>query len=156
MTTNRVPGFYKIFFTSVDPIIALSAAITNFVSQDFLVNSLVPRTLRNEDDVNPQYKFIFQQAGGAMLACAVLSGGLLRATNDLKVWKYVQMAILLMDFAALYSFWDALRLQSRLWTAWRSEDWGTVGLTLFITLTRIAFLAEMGFKKVRTGKLNAS
>jgi len=83
-----------------------------------------------------------------MLAVSYLSGVLLRATNDLKVWKHVQTAILLIDIAMLYSAWDALRLQGRLGFAdWRGEDWGTVGLTMFVTVLRLAFLAEVGFKK---------
>jgi hypothetical protein len=148
MTTSVVPGFYHFFFTWFDPIVAFSGAVTDFVSPDFVINSLVPKTLRNEEGCNPNYKFIFQQAGGGMIAVAFLSGALLRATNDLKVWKYVQAAILLIDIATLYSVWDALRLQSRLQVStWRGEDWGCVGLTTFVTVLRVAFLAEAGFRK---------
>ncbi|KAF2875989.1 hypothetical protein BDV95DRAFT_287720 [Massariosphaeria phaeospora] len=153
MTTSVVPGFYHFFFTWFDPIVSFAGAITDFVSPDFVVNSLVPATLRNEAGVNPNYRFIFQQAGGGMVAVAFLSGALLRATNELKIWKYVQTAILLIDFAMLYSAWDALKLQGRLSpAAWRGEDWGTVGLTTFVTVLRIAFLAEAGFTKARVGK----
>lgn len=153
MTTSVVPGFYHFFFTWFDPIVSFSGAITDFVNQDFVVNSLVPKALRNEESVNPNYKFIFQQAGGGMFAVAFLSGALLRATNDLKVWKYVQAAILIIDIAGLYSIWDALKSQDRLQlSTWRGEDWGCVGLTSFVTVLRVAFLVEAGFKKARMGK----
>jgi hypothetical protein len=153
MTTSLVPGFYRFFFTWFDPIVSFSGAVADFVSQDLVIDSLVSRTIRNEEGVNPNYRFIFQQAGGGMFAVSFLSGALLRATNDLKVWKYVEAAILLIDIAMLYSAWDAFRLQDRLLpTTWRGEDWGTVGLTVYVTVLRIAFLAEVGFRKARVGK----
>ncbi|KAF2000630.1 hypothetical protein P154DRAFT_522247 [Amniculicola lignicola CBS 123094] len=122
----------------------------DFAARDFVVNSLVP----NEPPLNPHYAFIFQQAGGGMLAVSFLSGALLRATDDLKVWKYIQAAILIIDVATLYSAWDALRVQDRLrLAAMRGEDWGTVGLTVFVTVLRIVFLAGVGFKKARLDKI---
>jgi hypothetical protein len=154
MTTSVVPGLYHFFFTWFDPIVSFSGAVTDFVSQDFVITSLVPKVLQEKEGVNPNYKFIFQQAGGGMIAVAFLSGALLRATNDLKVWKHVQAAILLIDIAMLYSVWDAFRLQGRLQPAsWRGEDWGAVGLTGFVTILRVAFLAEVGFKKTRVRKI---
>jgi hypothetical protein len=152
MTTSVVPGFYHFFYKWFDPIVSFSGAVTDFVSQDFVLNSLVPRTLRNEEGVNQNYRIIFEQAGGGMFAVAFLWGALLCATIDLKVWKYVLAAILIIDIAALYSTRDALRLQDRLRLAVRcSQDWGTVELTVFVTVLRIAFLAEAGFEKARVG-----
>ncbi|CAI6342081.1 unnamed protein product [Periconia digitata] len=154
MTAHVIPRFYRFFFTWLDPMIAFSGGLTDFVSPDFIVNSLVSKELRPELAVNPTYKFIFQQAGGAMFAAGFLSVALLRATNDLKIWKHVQAAILIMDFATLYSAWDTLRLQGRLMAGWRGEDWGTVGVTAFVTLLRIAFLAEVGFRPKPASRVN--
>ncbi|KAF1995555.1 hypothetical protein P154DRAFT_610740 [Amniculicola lignicola CBS 123094] len=144
MTTEVVPGVYRFFFTWFDPIVSFAGAYMDFAARDLVINSLVP----NAPPCNPHYAFIFQRAGGRMLSVSFLSGALLRATDDLKVWKYIQTAILIIDVSTLYSVWDALRVQGRLrFGATRSEDWGTVGITLFATVLRVAFLAGVGYKK---------
>ena len=155
MTTTILPPFYAFFFTYFDPLISLSGAITDFIAPNFVVNSLVPASHLHTPSLHLHYNFIFQQAGGSMLAVSFLSGVLLRSSTDLKVWKHVQTAILLIDLATLYSAWDALRLQDRLeFRTWRGEDWGTVGLTAFVTVLRVAFLAEVGFRRGRGKKAN--
>jgi hypothetical protein len=58
-----------------------------------------------------QLSFIFQQAGGGMMGLALLSGGLLRVTDDLKVWRYIQAATLFVDVAFIYSAFDAFSVQ---------------------------------------------
>jgi hypothetical protein len=152
MTTSVVPGFYRFFFTWFDLIVAIHAAYNDFVDQEWVMSSLVPKELRSEG-VDRNYRFIFQQAGGGMLGIALLSGGLLRATNDLKIWRYIQAATLLVDFAFVYSAWDAFRVQDRLEPAsWRGEDWGTVVIIALVTSLRVAFLAGVGFKKTHTDK----
>jgi hypothetical protein len=148
MTTSMIPPFYRIFFTWVDPIIAASGVWLGFAAPDTMVNSLLPGGVHDH-----QIKFIFQQHGGGMLNIALLSAGLLRASNDLKVWNWVQGSILAVDFVGLYSIWDALRSQSRLnFGALRSEDWGCIAITGFVTVLRILFLVGVGFNKVSTGK----
>jgi hypothetical protein len=58
-----------------------------------------------------QLSFIFQQAGGGMMGLALLSGGLLRVTDDLKVWRYIQAATFFVDVAFICSAFDAFSVQ---------------------------------------------
>jgi hypothetical protein len=46
-----------------------------------------------------------------MMGLALLSGGLLRVTDDLKVWRYIQAATLFVDVAFIYSAFDAFSVQ---------------------------------------------
>ena len=87
-----------------------------------------------------------------MLGYLFLQVFLLRATNDLKVWKLFQTAVLLFDAVCLWSLWVTLEKQDRLsLSKWRSEDWGCVVITLGVAVVRSAFLAEVGFRKIVGG-----
>ena len=46
-----------------------------------------------------------------MMGLALLSGGLLRVTDDLKVWRYIQAATLFVDVAFICSAFDAFSVQ---------------------------------------------
>ena len=53
---------------------------------------------------DPRYRPVFQQLGGGLLSVALLSAAIPRvAPDDLKVWKALQAAILLLDIAMLWS-----------------------------------------------------
>jgi Na+-driven multidrug efflux pump len=82
-----------------------------------------------------------------LMGLALLSRGLLRATGDLKVWRYIQATTLLVVVASIYSAFDAFSVQDRLQPAlWCGEDWGMVLIIAFVTSWRVAFLAGIGFK----------
>ncbi len=77
---------------------------------------------------------------------------LLRYTSDLNVWRAVQASILLVDCSMLYGTWAAFRQQGRLDPAgWRPEDWACLGITGFVTVARILFLAGAGLGARRKG-----
>ena len=85
-----------------------------------------------------------------MLYISFLSATLLRYTTDLAVWKLVQAGILIVDVVMLFSIWDAWKYQARLSPGqMRGEDWGSVATTAFVTVLRLLFLLEIGFKKTR-------
>ena len=96
----------------------------------------------------PSHAVLLDQAAGPFLTMAFLMLVTLRSTSDVKIWKQFEFSILLADFAVFYSFWRALGGQGRLAVAeLRWEEWGTLGITGFVTAVRIAFLAELGFSK---------
>jgi hypothetical protein len=143
MSSSVVPGVYRFFFTWFDPVVAFAGAYMDFFAPDTVMNSLIPNYLHD-----PHHMFVFQQMGGGMLSISFLSAVLLRYSTDLGVWKCLQASVLIVDIATLYSCWDALKGQGRLQLgALRGEDWGTIGLTTFVTVLRVAFLAGFGFKK---------
>ena len=73
---------------------------------------------------------------------------MLRFTNDIKVWKTFEFGILITDFTLFLGLRGALETQERLDIgAIRWEEWGTIAITGFVTLVRIAFLVDVGFKR---------
>ncbi len=144
-STPAIPAFYRIFFTYIDPLVASWGAYMDFFTPDTVLNSFVPNSARN-----PAHDMLFQQLGGGLLNIAFLSAVLLRYTNDVKIWKIVQLGILIVDVVGLYSLWDGLGRQGRLDPrGWRGEDWGCVGITGFVTVLRMMFMAEVGFRSGR-------
>lgn len=73
---------------------------------------------------------------------------LLRYTEDVKVWKTVEAAVLIWDFALLYSNYYALSRQGRLSIgALRLEDWGDIIITSQAMVVRTSFLLGVGLSK---------
>ncbi|RYN31074.1 hypothetical protein AA0119_g4635 [Alternaria tenuissima] len=60
MTTSLVPGFYGFFFTRFDPMVAIHAAYNDFVDQEWIMSSLVPKELRN-GGINSNYRSSFSK-----------------------------------------------------------------------------------------------
>lgn len=70
---------------------------------------------------------------------------LLRISDDLKVWRVVQFATLLVDVSLLVTMRVMLQQQGRLdMGEWRSGDWFNAGFTVWVAIIRGAFLAGFG------------
>lgn len=83
-----------------------------------------------------------------MLNFGFISAVLLRYTDDIKIWRIVQIADLIVDVAYFWAVWGVLDAQKRLDpTTWRAEDWGSVAITGTATVVRLLFLLGIGFKK---------
>ncbi|KAF2110777.1 hypothetical protein BDV96DRAFT_583696 [Lophiotrema nucula] len=152
MATNsisRVPAFYTVFFTSIDPLIALGggAYIVFFRPQTF-IDQLFPRT-SPYSVITPSHTLLLHQLGGTFLMVGFLQVFMLRYTKDLAIWKFLQFSILIEDVVLFYSLYAGLVTQNRLaLESVRAEEWGSVAITGFVLIARVLFLLEVGFKKV--------
>jgi hypothetical protein len=145
MATTQVPLFYRIYFAYLDPLICVWGAYMDFFDPALVLSSHIPNHI---PDVG--HSMILKQRGGGMLNFGFLSFFLLRYTKDLAIWRMVQIADLLVDFAYFWAVYEALGTQGRLGTAsWRVEDWAAMGITGSATLTRMAFLVGIGLAKGR-------
>ncbi|KAF2193417.1 hypothetical protein K469DRAFT_550987, partial [Zopfia rhizophila CBS 207.26] len=136
-------AFYRIYFTRIDPLIALFSAYLDYFDLDMVLTSVFPKSVSQ-----PDHNMLLHQLGGFMLNYAFLDIFLLPYTKDIKVWKSVEIGILLTDFAFLNSLCVGLSVQGRLApTAWRWEELGSLAITGSATLARILFLAEVGFSR---------
>ncbi|KKY29595.1 putative beta-mannosidase mnda [Diaporthe ampelina] len=121
---DRIPLFYRIFFTWVDPAISIPSIWAHFATPDFILDTYIPKAVSVR---NPDHDMLFFHLAGSFMTIAVMSAVLLRYTSDLGVWRIVQAGIVLYDFEILYSTWHFLRKPGRLAPAvWRSEDWGNL------------------------------
>lgn len=143
MPAASVPTFYRLAFTYFDPLVAFWASYMSFTDPDTIIAFFAPNTTRD-----PNLDMFFQQTGGYTLALCFLQTVLLRATADVRIWKILQCATLIIDVAMLYSLCWGLNNQGRLGLgSWKGEDWGCVLVTLVPTVYRAAFVAELGFRR---------
>ncbi|KAF2092996.1 hypothetical protein NA57DRAFT_61855 [Rhizodiscina lignyota] len=144
-STKDIPIFYKFYFLWSDPLICLWAVYMDFFTPSVVVNAFIPSSIAPR---NPQFDFLLQQLGGALLMLAILDVVLLRYSKDVMIWKILQAATLTYDLAMLYSTYDALKSQGRLsFASMRpAEDWGNVGITGLAVVVRSAFLLDVGMK----------
>lgn len=141
---SSIPSFYRIFFSFIDPLVALSGVYLNYFDGDTVITSIFPPS-HAWSRITPSHTLLLEQSGGFLLMIVFLQVFLLRHTKDLGVWKLFEASLLITDFGMFYSFWNALSMQGRLEPgSWRVEEWGNVGITGFVTAVRILFLMGIG------------
>jgi hypothetical protein len=147
---HPIPSFYRIFFTSIDPLVALSGGYLNFFDSHTVITSMFPPT-HTWSNRTPAHHMLLHQLGGAFFMMAFLMVFMLRCTKDVNIWKLFEAGILITDFGMFYSMWMALGAQKRLSIGdLRWEEWGSI--TGFVTVVRMLFLMEVGFKKTKEAK----
>lgn len=145
----RIPLFYRIFFTWVDPAITIPSIWAHFAAPDLILDTYIPRSLSVRD---PDHDMLFFHLAGSFMTIAVVSAVLLRYTSDLGVWRIVQAGIVLYDFEIFGSAWYFLGRQGRLDPAvWRPEDWGNLAFMVVIIAVRLAFLSGVGMRSTVSG-----
>ncbi|KAF2657318.1 hypothetical protein K491DRAFT_329589 [Lophiostoma macrostomum CBS 122681] len=141
----NISFFYRLFFTWIDPIICVWGAYMDFFDPTLVLSSHIPQPTA---DIG--HAMILKQRGGGMLNFGFISAVLLRYTNDLKIWRIVQIADFVVDLAYFWAAWDVLSAQQRLDpSTWRAEDWGSIAITGTATMTRIFFLLGIGVEPKR-------
>ncbi|KAK1049831.1 hypothetical protein LTR74_017186 [Friedmanniomyces endolithicus] len=152
MASQRISPFYRIFFTTVDPLIALTGFISalffpNFLLSTYSPTATIPPAIETTELLNI--------LAGFYLSVVPLQIFLLRARpQDLTVWRVLQFSVLITDVAVLGATMTALSAQGRLQPSrWRLEEAGSVALTAGVGLIRIAFLISLGMgRQARGGK----
>ncbi|KAK1819957.1 hypothetical protein LTR12_005679 [Friedmanniomyces endolithicus] len=152
MASQSIPLFYRIFFTTVDPLIALTGFISALFFPKFLLSTYSPTATIPPTVETTQLLNIL---AGFYLSVVPLQVFLLRARpQDLTVWRALQFSVLVTDVAVLGAMAKALSAQGRLEPShWRLEEAGSVALTAGVGLIRIAFLITLGMgRQARGGK----
>lgn len=140
-----IPSFYRVFFTSIDPLIALSGAYLSLFDPGTVLASSFDRSSPYAVPT-PAITVLLTQAAGALSVMAFLMVFMLRRTDDIVIWKLFESSILIADVALFRSLWQALEAQGRLdVTVLRAEEWGTIAITGFVTLMRVLFVSGVGF-----------
>ena len=147
---SNIPLFYRFYFRISDPLICLWGAWMDFVTPAFVLNAFVPAAVAPH---NPDFDFTLQQLGGSLLMLGFIDVVLLRYTNDIKIWKVLEAAVLIYDLSLLYSSYSSLGQQGRLsFGALRWEDWGSIIITAQAVVVRTAFLLGAGLAEQKVSK----
>ncbi|KAK0909590.1 hypothetical protein LTR57_016300 [Friedmanniomyces endolithicus] len=150
MASQSIPRFYRIFFTTLDPLIALTGFISALFFPSFLLNTYSPTaTIRPTTETIQLLNIL----AGFYLSVVPLQVFLLRARpQDLTVWRVLQFSVLITDLAVLGAMAIALNAQGRLQPGhWRLEEAGSVVVTVGVGLIHIAFLMSLGMGRQARG-----
>jgi hypothetical protein len=147
-----IPAFYRHFFTTIDPLVALSGVYGNFFTPQTVSEAYIPASIAA---YNPANFILYRINGGDLLCVAFLMVVLLRYTKDVVIWKILEGAVLIIDLVILQGLWEMHGQQGRRFVGkggMRWEDWACVGITLTVAVIRSAFLAGVGFERHAAGK----
>lgn len=149
---SPIPTVYRIWFASLDPLIALSGALGNIFASTTVLDSYNPKAA-----VPPaiETKALLDSSTGFLLGTLFLQVVLLRLRpRDVTVWKCLQASIAIADVAIISSKLIGLSEQGRLDPSlWRWEECGTLGITSFVVATRSSFLCGLGMAEQARDKL---
>ena len=142
---SPIPTIYRVWFASLDPLIALAGALGNTFASSTVLSSY---NRKAADPPAIETRVLLDTSTGFLLGTLFLQIVLLRLRpRDVGVWKCLQASIAIADVAIILSELMALSAQGRLDPSlWRWEETGTLGLTSFVLATRLIFLSGVGLK----------
>ena len=145
-----VSPFYRIWFTTIDPIISLSGIYLNIFNPTTILSSYSPIYASPRSET-----ILLLDTVAAFLAGLVyLEVVLLRVkAADMVVWRAVQAGQLIVDLGMLAAFTRALKVQGRMGIGnWRAEEWGNYGITAGVAVIRVLFLTGVGIGRKKGRK----
>ena len=150
-----IPEPYKIFFLWVEPVVTLAGFVAAaFFGQDYLVMTHAETTPSNYLGIPIATDVALRQLANLYLAFALNEFFVLRATNDLKVWRTLLAVLLVADIGHLIACFPAGGLSQYYdVTKWAAMDYGNIAFVYVGATFRSCFLAGVGMgpKKARRG-----
>jgi hypothetical protein len=140
-----IPYIYRLALTTIEPFFAASGALLAFRNPTGYLSSMT----RNSASFEPSTAFLYTELGGAWLYFAFVEVVVLRRFDDLRLWRYLCLGMLLSDAAYCHSVAQAVGG----WSAWVSladwtiEDWIVFVTTASMILVRILIVLGVGVKK---------
>ncbi|CAH0002539.1 unnamed protein product [Clonostachys byssicola] len=148
MIPKNIPLLYHIVFLGWEPLSAIGGGLQLLTNPADFVHNFVPRTLTTLD---PLQNILTNELGAAYISVGAIQGLLLTNTEDLRIWRLLNIALLVgWDAVLMYSYWRSLSVQNRLdWATWRPSDWAAILITGFVGATRLAFAAGVGLTRAK-------
>ncbi|KAK1813519.1 hypothetical protein LTR12_012088 [Friedmanniomyces endolithicus] len=137
VSNKSIPSIYRIFFLYIEPVATALGAIY----------ALDVFGLQNDYMPTPPLANMY-------LVFALNEALVLRATNDVRVWRVLLLGLLIADFGHLYSVHPiGVNVYYEFWN-WSSMYWGNLGFVYVGAAMRTAFLLGAGFgpagRKIKT------
>lgn len=140
-----IPYIYRLVLTTIEPIFAASGALLVFRNPSGYLSTMT----RSSASFVPSTTFLYTELGGAWLYFAFAEAVVLHRFDDLHLWTYLCLGMLLSDAAYCHSAAQAVGG----WKAWASlanwaaEDWLVFITTAPMTVVRILIVLGVGVKK---------
>jgi hypothetical protein len=145
MARSKVHVFYHFWFKWMDTIVLVPTIYALIFTPQVMLDALAPAPL---SAYNPDQGFLLHQLAAMYTFVAIMLGGVLRVSDDIKVWRVITAGVLLIDIAMLGSTYVTLEQQGRLSVeTLRSVDWGNILFTGLVAVIRIFFLVGVGVQK---------
>ncbi|KAI2610462.1 hypothetical protein GGR54DRAFT_377276 [Hypoxylon sp. NC1633] len=139
---SQLPVFPRTIFTIVEPISLIGGFLGPLLSTDWFIGSQVdlPSDLSNHAyDANA--RLVAHQLGNTYGLLFLLGVAILYTTTELKVVRNYLVALWMADITHVGLTCWALGYERTLDVAsWTAVTWGNVGFTVFLCLTRTAYL----------------
>ncbi|KAJ9610422.1 hypothetical protein H2200_005199 [Cladophialophora chaetospira] len=151
MSSSPFPAIYRIFFQTLDPLIALSGV---------LAHTLSPKTILSLYNASAKFPpatetvALLDVGNTFLLAVMPLQIVMLRLRpNDVAVWKCLQGSILIRDIGIIATVLRSLSAQGRLDVGLiKGDEWGNLGILAALAVLRTAFVLGVGVNDNGRGK----
>lgn len=146
MPPPHLPTFYRIWFTTIDPLCILLTIHACIFTPSTAYAMLIPPTIQSYNPV--AHAALLYQAASLFSFIGIMAAVLLRLSDDPVVWRTVQVGILAVDvgliLTGLANQWHQGRLEVE---EWRGVDWMNFLFTVLVAGIRGAFLGGIGENK---------
>lgn len=144
---STIPWLYRLFFLSIEPVATAVGAYYAALDQRAYMHLTLPSVSGSllGTTVSTRESIVLYQLANLYFVFALNEALVLRATNDVRVWKVFLFGLLLADFGHLASVAPlGLDVYYRFWE-WNSMYWGNLGFVYAGATMRSCFLLGVGF-----------
>jgi len=141
-----IAPLYRIFFLSIEPLLAFSGACLSHFHPYKFVASITPASIHTSPPlvVTPTIQLLCTNIAALYLLFTINEAIVLRLSNDINVWRAVIAGMLISDFGHLYGVYAADPARATEWGMWVMEEWFNVLTLSFGAVVRLGFLAGVG------------
>ena len=155
-TSSPVPWLYRLFFLYIEPVATALGALYSFdlfgLQSEYMS---LTHPLSATTALTARESIVLNQLANLYFVFAFNEALVLRATNDVKVWRAFLLGLLIADFGHLYSVHElGSGIYWQVWT-WSAMYWGNLGFVYVGAAMRTAFLLRVGFGGTVKGRAKA-
>ena len=145
--SSSIPSPYRVVLTTLEPLIALGGVLQALTTPEVYLQTMT----RSRIPYDPATHFLYTELAGSWLFFVFLVVFALRHFDDLRVWRWVCVAVLLQDVFFVWSVAEAVGGWD-VWVdvaGWEVSDWLVFWTTLPGFLVRILIVLGIGVKDER-------
>ncbi|CAJ2504539.1 Uu.00g119330.m01.CDS01 [Anthostomella pinea] len=136
---SRLPAFPRTVFTIIEPISLIAGCLGPLFDTDWFIASQIETTAPVISSENA--RLVALQLGNAYGLLALVGLMVLNTTTEVKVVRNYLIALWIADISHVgLTCWLLGYERSMDVASWNAVTWGNVGFTVFLCLTRTAYL----------------
>ncbi|KAI0401557.1 hypothetical protein F4802DRAFT_600890 [Xylaria palmicola] len=138
---SRLPAFPRTVFTVVEPISLVAGCLGPLVDADWFIASQIASAGAGLPASSDNARLVALQLGNAYGLLFLVGVAVLYTTTELKVVRNYLVALLIADITHVgFTCWGLGYQRVVDVAGWNAVTWGNVGFTVFLGLTRTAYL----------------